>query len=351
MMIKCYLIIICLVLLSTTCNNAAANTVITQETFEEGFSNYWYRAMNNYSYSGNLSTNYSVSPLHSYRFELHNTDAPFENGMRSELEGPAEALLQKRIYNFSIYLPKGGVEDYAADAPGAGEVIVQWHNNPDEGEEWARPPLALFTDTYDNGTGYYFLQRVWDADPISTNEKLKREGKVIKYDLGSYEGDKGRWVKWSFRIKWGWLESQNPKLEVFKDGKMILSLDGLPNTTNDAKGVNQQFGMYKWSWNERDISAGSKLTSRVIYFDDVTVTQIDNQTIWVFPGCINMPTDFNNNGLCEDINGNGKVDFDDIIAYYDNMDWIKENVTVSLFDYNKNNLIDFDDVIKLYDMV
>jgi hypothetical protein len=350
-MSKCYLIILCLVLLNITCSTATADKVITHETFENGFSDYWYRAMNNYTYSGNPSTNYSVSPSHAYRFELHNTDVPFEDGMRSELEGPAEPPLQERIYNFSIYLPEGGTEDYTIDAPGAGEVIVQWHNNPDEGEEWTRPPLALFTDTYDNGTGYYFLQRIWDEDPISTDEKLEYEGKMIEYDLGSYEEDKGRWVNWSFHVKWGWLESQNPKLEVFKDGVMILNLDGLPNTTNDTRGVNQQFGMYKWSWNERDIDAGSILTSRVIYFDDVTVTQINNITIPIFPGCTNVPTDPDNNGLYEDINGNGDIDFNDDTTYYDNVEWIETNAPVALFDYNRNEVIDFDDVIKLYDMV
>jgi len=56
-------------------------------------------------------------------------------------------------------------------------------------------------------------------------------------------------------------------------------------------------------------------------------------------------------GLYEDINGNGILDFDDVVAYYDNMDWIEENVSIAFFDYNKNGLIDFDDIVKLYDML
>jgi len=39
------------------------------------------------------------------------------------------------------------------------------------------------------------------------------------------------------------------------------------------------------------------------------------------------------------------------VAYYDNIDWIKENAPVAFFDYNKNGLIDFDDVVKHYDMI
>ncbi|MDD3138652.1 MAG: hypothetical protein PHX08_06745, partial [Lachnospiraceae bacterium] len=67
-----------------------------------------------------------------------------------------------------------------------------------------------------------------------------------------------------------------------------------------------------------------------------------------FPGYSDSPTDLNHDGLYEDINGNRIVDFNDVVAYYDNMNWIGENATTTLFDYNKNNLIDFDDVVKLY---
>ena len=71
----------------------------------------------------------------------------------------------------------------------------------------------------------------------------------------------------------------------------------------------------------------------------------------VFPGYTNPPTDLDQNGLYEDVNGNGILDFDDVVAYYDNMDWIEENAPLDLFDYNSNGLIDFDDVVKLYDML
>ena len=135
------------------------------------------------------------------------------------------------------------------------------------------PPLSLHTTTNADGTGHYFLMRIWDDKPLSTDAKLKADGKITYYDMGSYEADKGRWVNWSFHVKWGWLVTQNPLLEVYKDGILILNLDGLPNTMNDQKGVNQQFGIYKWEWDGSDSSCKSKLTKRVIYFDDVSVLQ------------------------------------------------------------------------------
>jgi PKD repeat protein len=80
-----------------------------------------------------------------------------------------------------------------------------------------------------------------------------------------------------------------------------------------------------------------------------TITVLSKSIVPVFPGYTNPSTDPDNDGLYEDINGNGIQDFDDVVAYYDNMDWLEYNAQKALFDYNKNSLIDFDDVVKLYD--
>ena len=45
------------------------------------------------------------------------------------------------------------------------------------------------------------------------------------------------------------------------------------------------------------------------------------------------------------------LDFNDVVAYYNDMEWIEQNVPVALFDYNNNSSIDFNDVVKLYDML
>jgi len=82
-----------------------------------------------------------------------------------------------------------------------------------------------------------------------------------------------------------------------------------------------------------------------------TINVSTRSVLPVFPGYNNPPTDPDQDGLDEDVNGNGILDFDDVVAYYDNMDWIEENLPLDLFDYNSNGLIDFDDVVKLYDML
>jgi PKD repeat protein len=72
-----------------------------------------------------------------------------------------------------------------------------------------------------------------------------------------------------------------------------------------------------------------------------------------FPGYTNLPTDPDHDGLYEDINGNGRLDFDDVVAYYQNMAWINANTEIGLvpYDYNLNGRIDFDDVVVLYQEV
>ncbi|MGC9445240.1 MAG: hypothetical protein ACP5E9_10000 [Candidatus Methanospirareceae archaeon] len=70
-----------------------------------------------------------------------------------------------------------------------------------------------------------------------------------------------------------------------------------------------------------------------------------------FPGQTNPPTDPDGDGLYEDINGNGVLDFDDVNAYFNNMEWIEENAPISLFDYNGNGRIDFNDLELLFEEV
>jgi hypothetical protein len=94
------------------------------------------------------------------------------------------------------------------------------------------------------------------------------------------------------------------------------------------------------------VSNGNGTTSKL-----ATIAVLSGQPIPVFPGYSKPPTDPNHDSLYEDVNGNGILDFDDVSAYYDNMDWIGNNAPVALFDYNKNGLVDFDDVVKLYDML
>jgi PKD repeat protein len=60
------------------------------------------------------------------------------------------------------------------------------------------------------------------------------------------------------------------------------------------------------------------------------------------------PTDTDADGLHDDVNGNGRRDFADVVLYFNRMAWIAANEPVALFDYNRNGRIDFADVVWLF---
>jgi PKD repeat protein len=62
----------------------------------------------------------------------------------------------------------------------------------------------------------------------------------------------------------------------------------------------------------------------------------------------NVPKDLNDDGLYEDINGNGLQDFNDVVIFFNQMDWIAGNESVGAFDFNKNGRIDFNDIVMVF---
>ena len=69
----------------------------------------------------------------------------------------------------------------------------------------------------------------------------------------------------------------------------------------------------------------------------------------VLPGMTNLPTDPDGDGLYEDLNGNGRADFSDIVLFFSQIEWITENEPVPLFDFNGNGRIDFNDIVTQFE--
>lgn len=67
-----------------------------------------------------------------------------------------------------------------------------------------------------------------------------------------------------------------------------------------------------------------------------------------FPGCSNKPTDPDADTLYEDINGNSRWDFNDLVIFATNLAWAEANEPVANFDWNTNTRCDFDDVYELW---
>jgi len=66
------------------------------------------------------------------------------------------------------------------------------------------------------------------------------------------------------------------------------------------------------------------------------------------PGGTGLPIDLNGDGRYEDVNGNGRADFADVVLYFNQMTWIGENEPLAGFDFNANGRIDFADAVTLF---
>jgi PKD repeat protein len=62
---------------------------------------------------------------------------------------------------------------------------------------------------------------------------------------------------------------------------------------------------------------------------------------------LNPPTDLDNDGVFEDINGNGRLDFNDVVALFENL----ADAEVQFQDVNENGRIDFDDIVELFEEI
>jgi PKD repeat protein/sugar lactone lactonase YvrE len=65
-------------------------------------------------------------------------------------------------------------------------------------------------------------------------------------------------------------------------------------------------------------------------------------------GGIGVPRDLDGDGLYDDLNGNGRLDFADVTLFFAQMTWIAANEPVAAFDFNGNGRIDFADVTWLF---
>jgi len=63
------------------------------------------------------------------------------------------------------------------------------------------------------------------------------------------------------------------------------------------------------------------------------------------------PTDPDGDALYEDLNGNGRLDYDDVAALFDNFEDDAVRLNKSAYDFNENGRLDFDDIVSLYNHI
>ena len=96
------------------------------------------------------------------------------------------------------------------------------------------------------------------------------------------------------------------------------------------------------------LTAGTKDFEHTTTVFDSIAAAAPPPAIGGIPGATLSPTDTDGDGVLDDLNGNGRRDFADVVLYFNQMTWIADHEPVALFDYNGNGRIDFADVVWLF---
>ena len=140
----------------------------------------------------------------------------------------------------------------------------------------------------------------------------------------------------------------NPRISYFyytnRDLKFAWRDGAIWNTvTVDAEGYVGEF---------TSLALNAAGNPRISYFDylngDLMFAWADLPTVTPVSGGTALPTDTDADDLYDDVNGNGRKDFADVVLYFNQMTWIAANEPTALFDYNANGRIDFADVVWLF---
>jgi alkaline phosphatase D len=63
------------------------------------------------------------------------------------------------------------------------------------------------------------------------------------------------------------------------------------------------------------------------------------------------PTDPDRDGRYEDLNGNGRLDYDDVVELFERIDADSVRLNEAAYDFNENGKLDFDDIVDLYEEI
>jgi PKD repeat protein len=63
------------------------------------------------------------------------------------------------------------------------------------------------------------------------------------------------------------------------------------------------------------------------------------------------PTDPGGDGLYEDVNGNGRLDYDDVVSLFEYIEDDTAQLNDAAFDFNGNGRLDYDDIVDLYEEI
>ena len=239
------------------------------------------------------------------------------------------------------------------------------------------PPVADFIWQPANPTDLDEI--IFDAYP-----SYDSDGKIVKWqwDLGDGNKSSGRIVRHKYAVN----GLYKVKLTIVDDDGATVTktksimVSNIPPVANftwqptnptdldkvlfTSTSYDSDGAIVNYTWNFGDGNISYKQNPIHTYSNyglyDVTLTVRDdkgwitniskkiNITLPPLPTRENPPTDPDRDRLFEDLNGNGLIDFDDVVEFFKYFEWIENNYGVNLVDFNLNGGIDFDDVVELF---
>lgn len=146
-------------------------------------------------------------------------------GKRTEIVGPIEPLQVERWYAWSYFIP----ETWQASRT----VISQFHETEDQVDFAVHPPALAFQTQLD---GTVTIRNAFDRNVATTPSSYQVR------PLASYELDIGRWTTIAMHVLW--TPSDNGFMKIYKNGQVIFTENGHPNTFNDSLGPGFKAGLY-----------------------------------------------------------------------------------------------------------
>ena len=233
---------------------------------------------------------------------------------------------------------------------------------------WISGQKLVWTDTDLGGVYFRYLPddntRLLERMSNESVEGLRSSGNRIVWS----QFDPERW-DWNIRICELNLDLQNGTKRWLSPGDGFQTdpaIDGDLVVWSDSRSGSPDLYLYDLAANgERPlvVADGQQMQTAIdgelVAFTD---SRNENNEIYLvsatnstpLPGVVTVqggtgvPRDLNGDGTCDDVNGNGRKDFADVVLYFNQMSWIAANEPVLWFDYNGNGRIDFADVTRLF---
>lgn len=230
--------------------------VFFHEDFEADFSSWLWETVS--SGDTEISMNHARAGDSSARVELNYKG---DTTHREELMLHALASRDsERWVAFSLFLPKGGDEDWAVDSKN-NDIVFQVHAFPDSDENWRVPPISM-----NSSGGDWMIFLAVDGDTSLLDKEYDFIGPIWREPY-----ETGVWTDWVYHFRFDH-RKEDPKgiLEVWKDGRKVVDMHDAQIGQNDVGASNVKTGVYKTRWRQRKNSE-TDVRRRVLYVDEFRV--------------------------------------------------------------------------------